>query len=81
MQTILGANGVVARELSRALAGATDGIRQVSRNPQRVNPADGRSRPTCSMRTPRRAVAGSEVAYLVAGLKYDTAVWQQQCRA
>ena len=79
MHTILGANGVIARELSRALSGSTDRIRQVSRAPRRVNatdetvPAD-----LLDPRATERAVAGSDVVYLVAGLKYDTAVWQAQ---
>jgi len=79
MQTILGANGVIARELSRALAGSTEGIRQVSRNPQRVNQTDETvAADLLDADATARAVAGSDVAYLVAGLKYDTAVWQEQ---
>ena len=54
MQTILGANGVIARELSRALEG-TDRIRQVSRHPQRVNPSDEDTpQPICSMHMRQR---------------------------
>ena len=37
MHTILGANGVIARELSLQLRQSTDRIRQVSRSPGRVN--------------------------------------------
>ena len=79
MQTILGANGVIAQELSRALAPRTPRIRQVSRHPARVNatdelfPAD-----LLDAKATSDAVAGSEVAYLVAGLKYDANVWQAQ---
>ena len=40
MYTILGANGVIARELSRALVSFSPAIRQVSRNPRKVNPTD-----------------------------------------
>ena len=40
MHTILGANGIIARELSRALAADTPDIRQVSRSPRKVNPSD-----------------------------------------
>ncbi len=36
-QTILGANGVIARELSRCLCESAQRIRQVSRNPRRIN--------------------------------------------
>ncbi len=79
MQTILGANGVVAYELSRALSGATDRIRQVSRHPRRANPKD--EVVVADLLDPgatAQALVGSEVAYLVAGLKYDTAIWQEQ---
>jgi len=79
MQTILGANGVIARELSKALASSTERIRQVGRNPQRVNPTDETvAADLLDADATARAIAGSDVAYLVAGLKYDTAVWQQQ---
>jgi len=79
MQTILGANGVIARELSGALPAYTDRIRLVSRSPRRVNPTDEVvAADLLDPAATARAVAGSEVAYLVAGLRYDTAVWQEQ---
>ena len=79
MHTILGANGVIARELSRALATNKSEIRQVSRNPRKVNPTDE----TCvadllDAQATTNAVAGSEVVYLVAGLKYNISIWQEQ---
>lgn len=79
MHTILGANGVIARELSQALAAHTSDIRQVSRHPRKVNPTDE----TCVAdlldgQATADAVAGSQVVYLVAGLKYDASVWQAQ---
>jgi putative NADH-flavin reductase len=40
MQTILGANGTIARELSKHLPQYTNKIRQVSRNPKQVNSSD-----------------------------------------
>lgn len=42
MQTILGANGVISRERSRQLPTYATRIRQVSRVPAGVNPADER---------------------------------------
>lgn len=79
MQTILGANGVIARELSRALSASTDRLRQVSRNPQRVNQKDEIVKADLlDAQATANAVAGSDVVYLVAGLKYDAAVWQEQ---
>ncbi|GGC10571.1 NAD-dependent dehydratase [Marinobacterium zhoushanense] len=79
MHTILGANGVVGQELSRALAGNHTAIRQVSRNPQKVNPTDDTfTADLLDAEATANAVAGSEVVYLLAGLKYDVSVWQAQ---
>lgn len=79
MHTILGANGVIGRELSRALGAAGQAVRQVSRRPRAVNGAD--TLVAADLLDPvatAEAVRGSRVAYLVAGLKYDTAVWRAQ---
>jgi nucleoside-diphosphate-sugar epimerase len=79
MHTILGANGVIARGLSRELGEAGTQLRQVSRHPQRVNANDEtRSADLLDPKATADAVAGSEVAYLVAGLQYSTAVWREQ---
>ncbi|MBL7850512.1 MAG: NAD-dependent epimerase/dehydratase family protein [Cyclobacteriaceae bacterium] len=79
MQTILGANGAIARELSKHLAGLTDKVRQVSRNPAPVNATDEVMRADLlNAEEVRKAVEGSEVTYLVAGLKYDHRVWQDE---
>src|ERR671913_640664 len=68
MQTILGANGVIARELSHHLRSHTDRIRQASRSPRQVNTSDN----LCTVDlldadATAKAVAGSDVSYLVAG--------------
>lgn len=79
MHTVLGANGVIARELSGALAGLGRRIRQVSRTPRKVNATDETlAADLLDARATADAVAGSDVAYLVAGLRYDAAVWQEQ---
>lgn len=79
MHTVLGANGVIGRELSRALARPGRRIRQVSRSPRKVNPADETlAADLLDGQATADAVAGSDVAYLVAGLRYDAAVWQDQ---
>lgn len=79
MHTILGANGVIAQELSRALASSSQPIRQVSRNPQRVNQTDEVvAADLLDGKATANAVSGSEVVYLVAGLKYNVSVWQEQ---
>ncbi len=79
MQCILGANGVIGRELARQLPQHTTAIRQVSRHPKKVNATDETfTADLLDMKAVADAVQGCEVAYLVAGLKYDTAVWQEQ---
>jgi nucleoside-diphosphate-sugar epimerase len=79
MQTILGANGIIGQELSRHLPRYTSIIRQVSRNPRKVNPADELMKADLlNYDDVEKAVAGSKVVYLLAGLKYDVKVWQQQ---
>jgi nucleoside-diphosphate-sugar epimerase len=79
MQSVLGANGVIGREVSRLLPQYTDCVRQVSRNPRKVNDTDElHPADLLDPRATADAVAGSEVAYLVAGLAYDHRVWQDQ---
>jgi nucleoside-diphosphate-sugar epimerase len=79
MQTILGAGGVIGKELSIHLPRLTAQIRQVSRNPQRVNAVDELMKADLlNYAEVEKAVAGSDVVYLVAGLKYEAKVWQQQ---
>ncbi|MFM7856889.1 MAG: NAD-dependent epimerase/dehydratase family protein [Flammeovirgaceae bacterium] len=78
MQTILGANGNIARELSKHLPPYTDKIRQVSRNPKAVNSTDETfSADLLNHQQTEKAVAGSEAVYLLPGLKYDINVWQR----
>jgi nucleoside-diphosphate-sugar epimerase len=63
MQTILGANGVIGRALSRALYSDADRIRQVSRAPKRMDPTDDLvSADLLDAKATADAVAGSSVA-------------------
>jgi nucleoside-diphosphate-sugar epimerase len=79
MQTILGANGVISRNLAQALPAYTRQIRLVSRTPRAVNPGDELlSADLTDAAQTAAAVAGSEIAYLTAGLPYKTAIWQAQ---
>jgi nucleoside-diphosphate-sugar epimerase len=79
MQTILGANGVIGRQLSNHLPRHSVRVRQVSRSPKRVNTSDELfSADLLDPRATADAVAGSEITYLVAGLKYDHDVWEEQ---
>lgn len=54
MQVILGANGVVGRDLARRLPAWADRVRQVARPPTRINDGD--------------ELVAADVAYLLAGL-------------
>ncbi|GLQ30385.1 NAD-dependent epimerase/dehydratase family protein [Litoribrevibacter albus] len=77
MQTILGANGQIGRELALSLKrDFTSDLRLVSRNPQKVNDTDALVRADLMDRDQTiRAVEGSEIVYLTAGLPMDTKMW------
>ncbi len=79
LHTILGANGVIGREVSGLLPALGHRVRQVSRSPRTVNAGDELVvGDLLDSQSTADAVAGSAVAYLVAGLKYDSRVWQTQ---
>jgi len=79
MQTILGAGGIIGRELAKSLPRYTDRIRLVSRNPKKVNPTDEIvSADLLDAEQTLKAVQGSEIVYLTAGLAYDSRTWQSQ---
>lgn len=77
MQTILGINGSVGSGLAAALKSRNIPVRGVGRKPSKgdwqsvqgdlTNPTDVMS-----------VVDGSEVVYLIAGLKYDVRVWKHE---
>lgn len=78
MQTILGAGGAIGSELAKALPSFTDKIRLVSRH--RLNTNRNEEWHCADLADPSstmEAVKGSEVAYLTAGLPYNTTTWQQ----
>jgi len=77
MTTILGAGGPIGNELAKILAARKRPFRLVGRNPRPVAggalfPADLADREQTI-----RAVAGSTVVHLLAGLKYNLGVWQE----
>jgi nucleoside-diphosphate-sugar epimerase len=79
MQTILGSGGVIGRHVSLELYRMGIPVRQVSRNPVKVNENDElMSASLLDVEQTERAVAGCEVAYLTIGLKYDLKVWREQ---
>jgi nucleoside-diphosphate-sugar epimerase len=77
MITILGAGGAISNELVKLLAADNRPLRLVGRNPR---PIPGATETVSADLTDReqtiRAVAGSTVVHLLAGLKYDRKVWE-----
>lgn len=79
MQTILGSGGVIGIETAKALAGYTNEIRLVSRNPKKVNPGDELFKADLlNADEVLNAVKGSSVVYLTAGLSYNKEVWKRE---
>ncbi|HEY0974673.1 MAG TPA: NAD-dependent epimerase/dehydratase family protein [Solimonas sp.] len=80
MQTILGASGQIGRELALSLKrDFTSDIRLVSRNPSKVNETDRlHGADLLDAAQTLKAVEGSEIAYLTAGLPMDTQLWVAQ---
>ncbi|MEZ5105908.1 MAG: NAD-dependent epimerase/dehydratase family protein [Draconibacterium sp.] len=79
MQVILGAGGAIGIDLAKELKNYTTEIRLAGRNPQKVNTDDELVK--CDLTIPSMVdstVKGAKVTYLVAGLKYDANVWQEQ---
>lgn len=78
MQTILGANGVIAKDLAKFLRAYTNDIRLVSRHPKKINETDILfSANLLNMEEVIHACAGSEVVYLTAGIQYSYKVWKR----
>ncbi len=77
MQTILGANGIIGKEIAKNLIQYTDQIRLVSRNPRKVNGNDELMTADLTVKDQVfKAVKGSDVVYLTVGLPYQLSVWQ-----
>jgi len=78
MQTILGSGGAIGIPLAKELLKYTDQVRLVARHPKKVNendelfPADLTEKAEVN-----KAVAGSDIVYLVAGLQYKISVWRK----
>ncbi|NVK38676.1 MAG: NAD-dependent epimerase/dehydratase family protein [Gammaproteobacteria bacterium] len=80
MQTILGASGQIGRELAFFLKqDFTDDIRIVSRNPKKINDSDTLfAADLLDAEQTMKAVAGSSIVYLTAGLPMDNQLWAEQ---
>ena len=78
MQTILGSGGIIANHLATSLPSYTEKIRLVSRNPKVVGKEELIGADLTSAEQVMKAVKGSDVVYLTAGLQYNIKIWQQQ---
>jgi nucleoside-diphosphate-sugar epimerase len=79
MQTILGSGGIIANHIATSLPIYTDKIRLVSRNPKAISGKEELvSADLTSADQVMKAIKGSEVVYLTAGLQYSIKVWQEQ---
>jgi nucleoside-diphosphate-sugar epimerase len=78
MQTILGSGGAIGIPLAKELKKYTNQIRLVSRNPEKVNETDELYPIDLNdLSQIDRAIAGSEVVYVVIGFEYKLSVWQK----
>jgi nucleoside-diphosphate-sugar epimerase len=78
MQTVLGSTGVIGKELAKTLPEYTDKIRLVSRNPKKVNDGDELFKANLlNTGEVLKAVEGSEIVYLTAGIRYDINIWRR----
>lgn len=77
IQTILGAGGAIGVELLKELASKGLRVRLVGRRPKQApGAAEAVAADLSQLDQTVTAVAGSEVAYLLVGLKYDVKVWR-----
>ena len=78
LYTILGAGGVIANELAAVLAGNNKRVRLVSRSPKSVAGITNLAAADITdYEQTRKAVSGSGVVFLTAGLKYDIKIWSE----
>ena len=76
--TILGAGGAIGSELVKELSLRDEPIRLVGRNPKLVSGAtEAIAADLSNLDDTLKAVAGSRLAFLVAGLKYDLKIWRE----
>ena len=78
MQTKQGATGPIGTEQAKQLINYTDNIRLVSRNPKKVNATDTLlAADLTKAEDVDKAIAGSEIVYLVVGFEYKVDVWKR----
>ncbi len=77
MITILGAGGSIGNELAPLLAASGRKFRLVGRQPRAIFGGESYAADLTDSEQTAKAVEGSEVAVLAAGLKYDARVWAE----
>ena len=75
LHTILGANGTIATEFVPILLENKEQVRLVSRNPKQVGNAEIFAADLLNAAQVLKAVEGSGIVYLLAGLEYNHKVW------
>ena len=77
LHTLLGANGTIATALFPILKAKNEHIRLVSRNPSAAAGAETFKADLLDADQVADAVRGSDIVYLLAGIQYDTQIWQR----
>ncbi len=78
MHTILGAGGTIGIELLKEMASEGQRVRLVGRNPKQAQgAAETVTADLSHLDQMIKAVAGSEIVFLLVGLKYDVKVWRE----
>ncbi len=77
LHTLLGANGTIAKELAPILLENKQSIRLVSRSAPPVAGAESIAANLLDGEAIKKAVAGSGMVYLLAGIEYNYKVWQR----
>ena len=76
LHTILGAGGAVSNQLLPVLQQNNEQIRLVSRKPQGTVKAESIAADITNYEQTLNAIKGSDIVYLLIGLKYDIRVWK-----
>lgn len=78
LHVILGANGNIGIAISEALFSKGIPVRQVSRNPKKVNESDELMQADLlNAQQVHQAVKGAEIVYLCAGITYSAKIWER----
>ena len=77
LHTILGAGGSVGNQLVTILLSANEAVRLVSRHPKPVAGTTAVAADLTNYEQTLAAVKGSSIVYLLAGLPYDSRIWEK----